>query len=331
MTVLSLPASAAGTDSSLSDITAIVTAFLGFLTVIAAIVAIVYAKKSADAAKEAVAPLDSIADDTKKSLEDARRLRVVDLLARRAALLGQIVDTITTILYFHTELATSQFSGDPLKFFDNRYKQERKKLVIALKMLPSSMLPKCRAVADIEDFEDAFPDLEEAGSEADQELNLTLTELEEEARKTREGTLADPASLLDWLRRAGHSLVERFVLALLTNSGCDEAAKRFGTAADEGSDGVIRRDPQRPVRLYVQASQDDATVAVGQPALEKFAGRLRQARAEGGIFITTGRFTPAAVAYANEGGARIVLIDGRALRDLMVRRDIRCPAGRRPC
>lgn len=50
---------------------------------------------------------------------------------------------------------------------------------------------------------------------------------------------------------------------------------------------------------------------VGEPELQAFSGALRYAGAETGIFVTTSRFTPPAIAWAKQ--ERIRLIDGPAL------------------
>ena len=51
------------------------------------------------------------------------------------------------------------------------------------------------------------------------------------------------------------------------------------------------------------------------------SGRCTEPR-QTGIFITTSRFTPEAVTYADRVAARVILIDGLALSGLMVRYNI---------
>jgi hypothetical protein len=330
------PASTAGTTVSVNDIVGVITVLLGLLTVIAAGVALKYAKQSAKSADDSVQSLVSIAADMKnvailqeQSLESARQLRLLELLSRQTSLLGEIVDTIATMISIPSEIASANPTGDPLDLADNRFSNERRKLLIALKMLPNVELPKCRTVASIVRFRDAFEDLKPAGEEADRALTLALIELEEEARKDHEGNraAANPAvasEVLDRLRQQGPAFLERLVLSLLTTMGYGEAGaeERVGKVGAEGSDGVIRQDPLGVVRIYVQANRYGANTAVGQPEIEGFVKALQGARADGGIYITTSRFTPAAIAYAHNVAARVVLIDGRTFSDLIVRNNI---------
>jgi restriction endonuclease len=65
-----------------------------------------------------------------------------------------------------------------------------------------------------------------------------------------------------------------------------------------------------------------ASKAVGRPEIQEFVGALQEAQADRGIFITTSRFTPEAVTYADRVAARVILIDGLALASLMVRYNI---------
>ena len=75
-------------------------------------------------------------------------------------------------------------------------------------------------------------------------------------------------------------------------------------------------------RIYVQAKRYGASKAVGRPEIQEFVGALQGAQADRGIFITTSRFTPEAVTYADRVAARVILIDGLALASLMVRYNI---------
>jgi len=75
-------------------------------------------------------------------------------------------------------------------------------------------------------------------------------------------------------------------------------------------------------RIYVQAKRYAAERAVGRSEIQEFVGALHGARADRGIFITTSRFTPEAVTYADRVAARVILLDGLALSGLMVRYNI---------
>lgn len=133
------------------------------------------------------------------------------------------------------------------------------------------------------------------------------------------------AEVLDRVRQREPAFLERLVLSVLTAmgyGGAAGAAEHLGKAGDEGLDGVIRQDPFGLDRIYVQAKRYSAGKPVGRPEIQEFVGALRGAQADRGIFITTSRFTPEAVAYADRVAARVVLIDGQALSRLMVQHNI---------
>jgi restriction system protein len=140
-----------------------------------------------------------------------------------------------------------------------------------------------------------------------------------------EANAAVAAEVLDRVRQREPVFLERLVLAVLTAmgyGGAAGAAEHLGRAGDEGLDGVIRQDPLGLDRIYVQAKRYGASRAVGRPEIQEFVGALHGAQADRGIFITTSRFTPEAVTYADRVAARVVLIDGLALSGLMVRYNV---------
>lgn len=131
--------------------------------------------------------------------------------------------------------------------------------------------------------------------------------------------------VLDRVHQREPAFLERLVLSVLTAmgyGGAAGAAEHLGKSGDEGLDGVIRQDPLGLDRIYVQAKRYDAGRAVGRPEIQEFVGALHGAQADRGIFITTSRFTPEAIAYADRVAARLVLIDGLELSALMVRYNI---------
>lgn len=140
-----------------------------------------------------------------------------------------------------------------------------------------------------------------------------------------EANAAVAAEVLDRVRQREPAFLERLVLAVLTAmgyGGAAGAAEHLGKSGDEGLDGVIRQDPLGLDRIYVQAKRYGASRAVGRPEIQEFVGALHGAQADRGIFITTSRFTPEAITYADRVAARVVLIDGAALSALMVRHNI---------
>jgi restriction system protein len=99
-----------------------------------------------------------------------------------------------------------------------------------------------------------------------------------------------------------------------------DAGRAIGRTGDEGIDGIIKEDKLGLDAIYVQAKRWDSTV--GRPEIQKFAGALQGQRANKGVFITTSDFSREAHDYVNAINAKIILIDGWRLAQLMVDHDI---------
>ena len=128
--------------------------------------------------------------------------------------------------------------------------------------------------------------------------------------------------LLDRLRAQAPDFLEQAVLDLLVAmgyGGVDKQARRLGGSGDGGVDGVIDQDPLGLERVYVQAKRYAADNTVGRETIQAFVGALHGRHAERGIFITTSRFSPGAVEYAQGINSRVILIDGDRLAGLMIR------------
>jgi restriction system protein len=93
-----------------------------------------------------------------------------------------------------------------------------------------------------------------------------------------------------------------------------------GKVGDEGIDGRIKEDKLGLDVIYIQAKRWDATV--GRPEIQKFAGALLGKRSKKGIFITTSDFSNGAKDYAQSIDAKIRLIDGEELAELMIDYDV---------
>ena len=140
-----------------------------------------------------------------------------------------------------------------------------------------------------------------------------------------EANAAVAAEVLDRVRGREPAFLEHLVLDVLTAmgyGGTAGAAEHLGRAGDEGLDGVIRQDALGLDRIYVQAKRYGAEHSVGRPEIQAFVGALHGTQADRGIFIATSRFTAEAAAYAQRVPARVVLIDGRRLAELMVKHNI---------
>lgn len=129
------------------------------------------------------------------------------------------------------------------------------------------------------------------------------------------------ADLLSRLQQHEPAFFERAVVKLLVAMGYGGAEGRATVtpiSGDGGIDGVIDRDALGLDRVYVQAKRYADDNPVGRPDIQRFVGAL-SGKASTGVFITTGRFSPAAVQYAEGAHTRVILIDGIRLADLMIR------------
>ena len=95
-----------------------------------------------------------------------------------------------------------------------------------------------------------------------------------------------------------------------------DAGKAIGQTGDEGIDGIIKEDRLGLDIIYLQAKRWEGTV--GRPEIQRFVGALHGKRARKGVFITTGRFSDDAISYVNSIDPKVILLDGRALANLMI-------------
>lgn len=113
---------------------------------------------------------------------------------------------------------------------------------------------------------------------------------------------------------------ERIVVELLVGMGYGgnlvDAGRAIGRSGDEGIDGVIKEDHLGLDNIYIQAKRWAGPV--GRPEVQKFAGALQGQRARKGVLITTSEFTKDAREFVQRIDAKIVLIDGRMLCELMI-------------
>jgi len=128
------------------------------------------------------------------------------------------------------------------------------------------------------------------------------------------------AELLSRILTQSPEFLERMVLELLGKMGYGGLAEHLGGQGDGGLDGLIKLDPLGLDVIYVQAKRYTDKV-VGRPDVQGFVGALQGAQASRGIFITTSRFTPDAVQFADRVNVQLVLIDGPELARLMVEHD----------
>ncbi len=113
---------------------------------------------------------------------------------------------------------------------------------------------------------------------------------------------------------------EDLVVALLAKMGYGKAGsvERTSASGDAGVDGIISQDPLGLDRIYVQAKRYATNVPIDRPRIHEFAGALLGKQGDRGVYITTSRFTDGARAEADRINARIELIDGMRLAQLLV-------------
>lgn len=113
---------------------------------------------------------------------------------------------------------------------------------------------------------------------------------------------------------------EDLVIRLLERMGYGKAGsvERTSASGDAGVDGIISQDPLGLDRIYVQAKRYAEDRTIDRPRIHEFAGALLGKQGDRGVFITTSRFSSGAIQEAERINARIELIDGRRLSELLV-------------
>jgi restriction system protein len=179
----------------------------------------------------------------------------------------------------------------------------------------------------------AFRSRRRDANEAESQAEVQQARSEPATDQTPEDALASAyqklrknleSELLDQVKSSSPAFFERLVIDLLVAMGYggsrQDAGRAIGRSGDEGIDGIIKEDKLGLDAIYVQAKKWDSTV--GRPEIQKFAGALQGQRANKGVFITTSEFSREAHDYVNAINAKIILIDGRRLAQLMVDHNI---------
>lgn len=180
-------------------------------------------------------------------------------------------------------------------------------------------------------FLEQFPSFQEFRSKRDDDASeaeenaTTETPLHRTPRESLESAYqqlrAELASEINVaLKSSDPAKFERIVVELLVRMGYGgsliDAGRAIGRSGDEGIDGVIKEDHLGLDNIYVQAKKWEGNV--GRPEIQKFAGALQGQRARKGVFITTSEFSKEARDFVQKIDAKIVLIDGKTLCDLMM-------------
>jgi len=99
-----------------------------------------------------------------------------------------------------------------------------------------------------------------------------------------------------------------------------DAGEAIGRSGDGGIDGIIKEDKLGLDAIYIQAKRWENTV--GRPEIQKFVGALTGQRAKKGLFITTSNFSSDAEDYVSRIDAKVVLIEGETLAQLMIENNV---------
>ena len=133
------------------------------------------------------------------------------------------------------------------------------------------------------------------------------------------------AELLDRILAQPPTFLEALSLKLLQAMGYggrESLAEHTGKPGDSGLDGIVRQDALGLDLVGVQAKRYDKDKTVQRPDIQAFVGALQGAQATRGVFVTTGRFSPGALQFAENVAMRLRLIDGKELTKLMVRYNV---------
>lgn len=130
--------------------------------------------------------------------------------------------------------------------------------------------------------------------------------------------------LLSVVLSCSPTFFEQLVVDLLVKMGYGgsrrDAGERIGQSGDGGIDGIIKEDRLGLDAIFIQAKRWQGSV--GRPEIQKFVGALQGQRARKGVFITTSTYTPDAIDYASRIDTKVILIDGKALSNLMIDFDV---------
>ena len=135
------------------------------------------------------------------------------------------------------------------------------------------------------------------------------------------------SDLIERIREAEPYFFESLIVDLLLAMGygaTGESGQILGQSGDNGVDGVINQDTLGVDQVYVQAKRYAADNKIGSGAIRDFYGALGLKDVTKGIFVTTSSFSESAKTTAEKLGARIILIDGIKLAQLLIEYSVGC-------
>lgn len=133
--------------------------------------------------------------------------------------------------------------------------------------------------------------------------------------------------LMESILSQSPAFFEQLVLDVLVAMGYGgsraEAAHHLGKSGDEGIDGRINQDPLGLDQILIQAKRNAPDNVIDRKTIQAFIGSLAGQGVTKGVFITTSSFASSAKEFVQRGSnTKVVLIDGEALLDLMLRHKI---------
>lgn len=192
--------------------------------------------------------------------------------------------------------------------------------------------PKTITVKDLEaidGWDEAWKSTRVRSAESGEDKEVELVESPAEAIDSAVEQLhaALRAKVLDSILAQTPEFFEQLVLDVLVRMGYggsrDEAAVRLGRSGDEGIDGRINQDPLGLDQILVQAKRFKPDLPIDRKTIQAFIGSLAGQGVSKGIFITTSSFQASAREFVQRGAnTKVVLLDGNALVDLMMRHHV---------
>lgn len=117
-------------------------------------------------------------------------------------------------------------------------------------------------------------------------------------------------------------LVIDLLLAMGYAGGRPSGVHHLGQSHDGGIDAVIHQDALGLDVILLQAKRLRPGNSVSSTQVREFVGSMEAWHSRKGIFFTTGHFTASAHKFLRIIPHRVIMIDGKALADLMITHNI---------
>jgi restriction system protein len=117
-------------------------------------------------------------------------------------------------------------------------------------------------------------------------------------------------------------LVIDLLLAMGYAGGEPTGVRHLGQSHDGGIDAVIHQDALGLDVILLQAKRLRPGHCVSSTQVREFVGSMEAWHSRKGIFVTTGHFTSSAQKFLRVIPHRVIMIDGKALADLMIKHNV---------